>query len=92
MRRFCLQFALHKGGYIPSHLQDEFSLGLIANVILYGGDKGHEDIYTKEIMDVGIRIWNELAPKTKKSKSKGNLKDELKKGLSPDAWKHFMTK
>ncbi len=52
--------------YIPEHLRDVQSLSLIANVVLFGGD-GTEK-YTKEIVDVGMKIYYELTPEGQREK------------------------
>jgi RHS repeat-associated protein len=49
--------------YIPEKLRDDFSLALIANVVLFGGDSNKE--YTKEIVDCGMKIFHELTDEGK---------------------------
>lgn len=49
-------------GNIPEHLQDEFSLSLLANVVLFGGDKDNS-LYTEEIIEVGLKIYDDIVKK-----------------------------
>lgn len=61
--------------YISEDLRNPHSMGLIANVVLFGGD-GSPD-YTKEIMETGLRIYDELTSKTPQSNESKN-RDYLK--------------
>jgi len=73
-----IQRALNsKKNYIPEHLRDDFSLGLIANVVLYGGDNNAH--YSKEIIDAGISIYREL---TKRGKMRIELGKRLKESMN----------
>ena len=45
-------------GNIPEHLQDDFSLSLLANVVLFGGDG--DKAYTNEIIELGLKIYDDI--------------------------------
>ncbi len=54
--------------YIPDGMRDVENLSLIANVVLFGGDGSKK--YTKEIVDIGMKIYYELTPEGRKEKNK----------------------
>lgn len=77
-----LQDALNSGNtYIPEHLRGSKSLGLIANVILFGGDGSSE--YTDEIITAGIEIYKNLTEKGIKENEK-NKSVKMRREDSPE--------
>ncbi|WP_434063925.1 RHS repeat domain-containing protein [Mangrovimonas cancribranchiae] len=65
-----------KKDYIPDNLRDDLSISLIANVVLYGGDKiQHPDLYSDEIIEAGLKIYNELTERGRKLKK---IKKDIK--------------
>nr|WP_321234634.1 RHS repeat-associated core domain-containing protein [uncultured Psychroserpens sp.] len=76
--------ALNRGNeYIPNNdkYRNDFSLSLIANAILYGSkSEGYEDLY-----DIGIRIYNDLAKKTK-TQYQVRIQDEKPTATESEKW------
>jgi len=50
--------------YVPEHLRDDYSIALITNVVLSGKpNSGNVYSYTDEIVQIGLKIYEELAEK-----------------------------
>ncbi|WP_428741886.1 RHS repeat-associated core domain-containing protein [Tenacibaculum sp.] len=55
--------------YIPKELRDELSISLIANVVLFGKPNDSSSyLYTDEIVNAGLKIYNDLTEQGQKLK------------------------
>lgn len=67
-----IEEALNSGdNYISKNLRDPKSLGLISNVILFGGNDSPD--YTEEIINTGLKIYSELTEQGRFEQNKIDL-------------------